>query len=157
ARAIHDFVIENLSNWYVRLCRRRFWKGDYNEDKISAYQTLYNCLVTVAQLSAPIAPFYMDQLFNDLNNETGKINATSVHIADCPVADASAIDKDLEERMAMAQEISSMVLSLRKKEKIRVRQPLAKMMIPALDPKMQHQLEDIKELILSEVNVKELQ
>ena len=157
ARAIHDFVIENLSNWYVRLCRRRFWKGDYSFDKISAYQTLYECLETVAQISAPIAPFYTDQLFKDLNAETGRHNVDSVHISNWPVADRNSIDKDLEERMAMAQEISSMVLSLRKKQKIRVRQPLNKIMIPVLDPKMQHQLEDIKELILSEVNVKELQ
>jgi len=157
ARAIHDFVIENLSNWYVRLCRRRFWKGDYGFDKISAYQTLYECLETIAQISAPIAPFYTDQLFRDLNKETGRHNTDSVHISNWPIADRNAIDKDLEERMAMAQEISSMVLSLRKKQKIRVRQPLNKIMIPVLDPKMQHQLEDIKELILSEVNVKELQ
>jgi len=157
ARAIHDFVIENLSNWYVRLCRRRFWKGEYTFDKISAYQTLYECLETIAQISAPIAPFYTDQLFKDLNAETGRHKSDSVHTSNWPVADRNAIDKDLEERMAMAQEISSMVLSLRKKQKIRVRQPLNKIMIPVLDPKMQHQLEDIKELILSEVNVKELQ
>jgi isoleucyl-tRNA synthetase len=157
ARAIHDFVIENLSNWYVRLCRRRFWKGEYSEDKISAYQTLYECMETVSQLAASIAPFYTDQLFRDLNAETHRINATSVHLTDWPVADHSAIDKDLEERMAMAQEISSLVLSLRKKHKIRVRQPLHRIMIPVLDPKMQHQLEAVKDLILSEVNVKELQ
>jgi isoleucyl-tRNA synthetase len=157
ARAIHDFVIENLSNWYVRLCRRRFWKGEYSEDKISAYQTLYECLETVAKLSASIAPFYMDQLFRDLNSVTGQDEAASVHLSDWPKAERSAIDKDLEERMAMAQEISSLVLSLRKKHRIRVRQPLNKILIPVLDPKMQHHLEDIKELILSEVNVKELQ
>lgn len=157
ARAIHEFVIENLSNWYVRLCRRRFWKGDYSFDKISAYQTLYECLVTVSQLAAPIAPFYTEQLFNDLNRETKQFNTASVHTSNWPKANEKVIDKDLEERMAMAQDISSMVLSLRKKQKIRVRQPLNKIMIPVLDPKMQHQLEDIKELILSEVNVKELQ
>ena len=157
ARAIHDFVIENLSNWYVRLCRRRFWKGDYSFDKISAYQTLYECLETIAKISAPIAPFFTDQLFKDLNAETGRDKSDSVHTSNWPVADRKAIDKDLEERMAMAQDISSMVLSLRKKQKIRVRQPLNKIMIPVLDPKMQHQLEDITELILSEVNVKELQ
>jgi len=157
ARSIHDFVIENLSNWYVRLCRRRFWKGDYSEDKISAYQTLYECLETVAKLSASIAPFYSDQLFRDLNAVTHRNLANSVHLSDWPTPDKSAIDKDLEERMAMAQEISSLVLSLRKKHKIRVRQPLHRIMIPVLDPKMQHQLEDIKDLILSEVNVKELQ
>jgi isoleucyl-tRNA synthetase len=157
ARAIHDFVIENLSNWYVRLCRRRFWKGEYSEDKISAYQTLYECLETVAQLSSCIAPFYTDQLFRDLNTVTHRHKSASVHLTNWPEADSRAIDKDLQERMAMAQEISSLVLSLRKKQKIRVRQPLNKIMIPVLDPKMQHQLENIKELILSEVNVKELQ
>jgi isoleucyl-tRNA synthetase len=157
ARSIHEFVIENLSNWYVRLCRRRFWKGEYTEDKISAYQTLYECLVTVSQLAASIAPFYTDQLFRDLNKVTGINKAQSVHLSDWPIADKSAIDKDLEERMAMAQDASSLVLSLRKKHKIRVRQPLKRIMIPVLDPKMQHQIEAIKDLILSEVNVKELE
>jgi isoleucyl-tRNA synthetase len=157
ARAIADFVIENLSNWYVRLCRRRFWKGDYSADKIAAYQTLYECLQTVAQLASPIAPFFTDQLFRDLNAVTERINAESVHLSDFPLAEVAAIDKDLEERMAIAQEISSMVLSLRKKSKIRVRQPLQKIMIPILDPAMLKHLEAVKELILSEVNVKEME
>ncbi|MGZ5283117.1 MAG: isoleucine--tRNA ligase [Bacteroidia bacterium] len=157
ARAIYDFVIEHLSNWYVRLCRRRFWKGEYSGDKIAAYQTLYECLETVAQLSSSIAPFYSDQLFQDLNNITGRKKAHSVHLTDFPMIEHSAIDKDLEERMAMAQEISSMVLSLRKKEKIRVRQPLQKIMIPILNPRMEAQLHGIEELVLSEVNVKELE
>lgn len=156
-RAIYDFVIEHLSNWYVRLCRRRFWKGEYSKDKISAYQTLYECLVTVAKLSAPISPFYMDQLFRDLNHVTKKEEAVSVHLTDFPTVQHMIINKDLEERMQMAQDISSLVLSLRKKHKVRVRQPLNKMMIPVLDPKMQHQLEDVKNLILSEVNVKQLE
>ncbi len=157
ARAIYDFVIEHLSNWYVRLCRRRFWKGEYSQDKIAAYQTLYECLETIAQLMSSIAPFYADQLFQDLNNITKRKNAVSVHLTDFPQVEESAIDKDLEERMAMAQEISSMVLSLRKKEKIRVRQPLQKIIIPILNPKMERQLHGIEELVLSEVNVKELE
>lgn len=157
ARAIYDFVIEHLSNWYVRLCRRRFWKGEYSDDKIAAYQTLYECLETIAQLMSPIAPFYADQLFQDLNCVTGRKKAVSVHLTDFPMIEHAAIDKDLEERMAMAQEISSMVLSLRKKEKIRVRQPLQKIMIPVLNPKMEAQLHGIEELVLSEVNVKELE
>jgi isoleucyl-tRNA synthetase len=156
-RAIYDFVVDHLSNWYVRLCRRRFWKGEYTKDKIAAYQTLYECLVTVAKLSAPFAPFYMDQLFRDLNAVTSLENAISVHLTDFPTPQHIIINKDLEERMQMAQDISSLVLSLRKKSKIKVRQPLSKIMIPVLDPKMQHQLEDVKNLILSEVNVKQLE
>lgn len=156
-RAIHDFVIDHLSNWYVRLCRRRFWKGDYTSDKIAAYQTLYECMETVSILAAPFAPFYTDRLFKDLNEVSGRFKAESVHLADLPVADDAVIDKDLEERMWMAQEISSMILSLRKKSKIRVRQPLQKVMIPIMDQKMQGQLEEIKELVLSEVNVKEME
>jgi isoleucyl-tRNA synthetase len=156
-RAIEDFVDENLSNWYVRLCRRRFWKGEYEQDKIAAYQTLYECLETIAQLASPIAPFYMDQLFRDLNSLTGRHKAESVHLSDFPKINEKAIDKDLEERMALAQQISSMVLSLRKKSKIRVRQPLNKIMIPVLDPKMEKQLHGVEELILSEVNVKALE
>ena len=157
ARAIQGFVNDNLSNWYVRLCRRRFWKGDYGQDKISAYQTLYQCLETVATLSGPIAPFFMDRLFQDLNKTTNKNTAESVHLAYLPVADQSIIDTGLEERMRLAQDITSMVLSLRKKERIRVRQPLQKVMIPALNDKTKIQLEAIKDLVLAEVNVKELE
>lgn len=156
-RAVEDFVDEHLSNWYVRLCRRRFWKGEYEQDKIAAYQTLYECLETVAQLASPLAPFYMDQLFRDLNSITGRHKVDSVHLSDFPKVDEKVIDKDLEERMALAQQISSMVLSLRKKSKIRVRQPLNKIMIPVLDPKMESQLHGVEELILSEVNVKALE
>ncbi|HNY07487.1 MAG TPA: isoleucine--tRNA ligase [Bacteroidales bacterium] len=156
-RAISDFVDEHLSNWYVRLCRRRFWKGDYTEDKISAYQTLYTCLVTVAQLSAPIAPFFADHLFTDLNNITGKDKAESVHLTNFPVCNNLLIDKDLEERMELAQKISSMVLSLRKRTNNRVRQPLNKLMIPVLDEHFKQQIEKVRSLILSEVNVKEIE
>ena len=157
ARAIQEFVNDNLSNWYVRLCRRRFWKGDYGQDKISAYQTLYTCLETVAVLSAPIAPFFMDRLFQDLNKTTNKNTAESVHLAFLPIADKSVINTDLEERMRLAQDVTSMVLSLRKKERIRVRQPLQKIMIPVLNNKVKTQLEAIKDLVLAEVNVKELE
>jgi isoleucyl-tRNA synthetase len=156
-RAIQDFVNDELSNWYVRLCRRRFWKGEYSQDKIAAYQTLYKCLEVVAQLSASIAPFYMDQLYSDLVAVSGKGNTTSVHLSDFPVANEDAIDTDLEERMAIAQKVSSMVLSLRKKESIKVRQPLQKIMVPILDDKFKRQLEDVEDLILSETNVKELE
>jgi len=156
-RAISDFVDEHLSNWYVRLCRRRFWKGDYTEDKISAYQTLYTCLVTVAQLSAPIAPFFADRLFTDLNNITGKDKADSVHLTNFPVCNNLLINKDLEERMELAQKISSMVLSLRKRTNNRVRQPLNKLMIPVLDEHFKQQIEKVRNLILSEVNVKEIE
>jgi len=155
-RAIQEFVNDELSNWYVRLCRRRFWKGDYSEDKIAAYQTLYKCLEVVAQLSASIAPFYMDQLYSDLIAVSGKGNATSVHLSDFPIAQETAIDSDLEERMAIAQQVSSMVLSLRKKEQIKVRQPLQKIMIPILDEKFKRQLAAVEDLILSETNVKEI-
>lgn len=156
-RAIQDFVSDELSNWYVRLCRRRFWKGDYSEDKIAAYQTLYKCLEVVAQLSASIAPFYMDQLYSDLVAVSGKGNTTSVHLSDFPVVDESAIDTDLEERMAIAQKVSSLVLSLRKRENIKVRQPLQKIMVPILDEKFKRQLEEVEDLILSETNVKQLE
>jgi isoleucyl-tRNA synthetase len=152
-----EFVNDHLSNWYVRLSRRRFWKGEYTRDKISAYQTLYKCLDVVARLSAPIAPYYMDRLFIDLNEVTGKEVQDSVHLTDFPVKDNSLIDKDLEERMQLAQKFSSMVLSLRKKSNIRVRQPLNKIMIPVLDKKFERQLHDVENLILSEVNVKELE
>lgn len=157
ARAISNFVNDNLSNWYVRLCRRRFWKGDYSDDKISAYQTLYTCLETVAKLSAPIAPFFMDQLYQDLNKVTGKDSAESVHLTDFPVADESLIDQDLVEKTHLAQNITSMVFSLRKKENVKVRQPLQKVLIPVLDKKTEEQILAVAELIKQEVNVKELQ
>ncbi len=156
-RAIAEFVDEHLSNWYVRLCRRRFWKGDYTEDKISAYQTLYRCLETVAQLSSPIAPFFTDRMFIDLNSVTKRYDVQSIHLTDFVKADESLIDKDLEERMQLAQKISSMVLSLRKKTNIRVRQPLNKIMVPVLDEKFQNQVQAIESLIKSEVNIKEIE
>ncbi|HNZ43032.1 MAG TPA: isoleucine--tRNA ligase [Bacteroidales bacterium] len=156
-RLIQDFVDEYLSNWYVRLCRRRFWKGDYSKDKISAYQTLYTCLKTIALLTSPIAPFFAEKLFLDLNNVTGKLQFPSVHLAEFPVADNKLVDKDLEERMELAQKISSMVLSLRKKHNLRVRQPLAKIMLPITETKTKVQVEAVKNLILSEVNVKEIE
>ncbi len=155
-RAIQDFVDEHLSNWYVRLSRRRFWKGQYSTDKISAYQTLYNCLVTIAQLSSPIAPFFSEQLFRDLNGVTNKLAFESVHLSDFPLADNSCVNKKLEERMEMAQQFSSMILSLRKKANIRVRQPLQTIMIPVSDAEMAQQIKDVENLILSEVNVKEI-
>lgn len=157
ARSISDFVQENLSNWYVRLCRRRFWKGDYGQDKIAAYQTLYTCLDVVARLSAPIAPFFMDRLYLDLNKATVKEGFESVHLAQFPVANESLIDKGLEVRMQKAQTISSLVLSIRQKEKIKVRQPLQKIMIPVLDENDKKDIEAVSELIKSEVNVKEIQ
>ncbi|MEZ7527656.1 isoleucine--tRNA ligase [Cloacibacterium normanense] len=157
ARAINNFVNDNLSNWYVRLCRRRFWKGDYSEDKISAYQTLYTCLETVAKISAPIAPFFMDQLYQDLNAVTGKDAAESVHLTDFPKVNESLIDQNLVEKTHLAQTITSMVFSLRKKENVKVRQPLQKVMIPVLDKKTEEQILAVSELIKQEVNVKELQ
>ena len=155
-RAIQSFV-DILSNWFVRLSRRRFWKSDDNDDKLSAYQTLYTCLETVAILGSPIAPFFSDQLYRDLNNVTGRNKAESVHLTDFPVANTSFIDKALEERMEAAQLISSMVLSLRKKTNIRVRQPLSKIMIPVKDETMKTQLEKVSHLIMSEVNIKEIE
>ncbi|MBO4739646.1 MAG: isoleucine--tRNA ligase [Bacteroidales bacterium] len=155
-RAIQEFVDSYLSNWYVRLCRRRFWKGEYSEDKISAYQTLYTCLETLSQLMAPIAPFFAERMFCDLNNVTRKINVESVHHTKFPEANETLIDKELEERMQLAQKISSMVLSLRKRNKLRVRQPLAKIMIPAANDHFIAQINAVKELILSEVNVKQI-
>lgn len=155
-RLIQHFVTEYLSNWYVRLCRRRFWKGEYATDKIAAYQTLYTCLTTVAKLSSPIAPFFMDQLFMDLNTVSGKEAASSVHLTDFPVYNDAQVDHQLEKRMRMAQEATSLVLSLRKKEKIRVRQPLQKVMIPVLNEGMHEQLKAVEDLIVSEVNVKEI-
>ena len=153
-RAIQDFVDAHLSNWYVRLSRRRFWRSDDDKDKLSAYQTLYTCLETVARLSSPIAPFFSEQLYRDLNNATGKNAAESVHLTDFPAADTTRIDKALEERMEAAQLISSLVLSLRKKANIRVRQPLSKIMIPVANEEMKAQLEKVAPLIMSEVNIK---
>ncbi len=157
ARAINSFVNDNLSNWYVRLCRRRFWKGDYSEDKISAYQTLYTCLETIAKISAPIAPFFMDRLYQDLNAATGKETAQSVHLTDFPKVDENLIYQNLVEKTHLAQQITSMVFSLRKKENIKVRQPLQKVMIPVLDQKTEEQILAVSDLIKQEVNVKELQ
>ena len=154
-RAIQTFISDHLSNWYVRLCRRRFWKGEYEADKIAAYQTLYHCLETLTILMAPVAPFYSDYLYKILNKDSDK--AISVHLSDFPLVDEKAIDKDLEERMELAQNISSMVLSLRKKEVIKVRQPLQKIMIPVISEGLVEKIEKVKELILSEVNVKEIQ
>ncbi len=156
-RAIESFVDEQLSNWYVRLCRRRFWKGEYEQDKISAYQTLYECLETVIQLTAPIAPFFSDAVFSNLNSVTGKHQVASIHHANFPVANDSFIDAGLEERMQLAQDVCSLVLSLRKKVNIKVRQPLQKILIPVLDPAMQDQLVLIQDLITAEVNVKEIE
>ncbi|GMN09709.1 isoleucine--tRNA ligase [Croceitalea sp. MTPC9] len=157
ARVISDFVQENLSNWYVRLSRRRFWKGDYQHDKISAYQTLYTCLVTVAKLSAPIAPFFMDSLYKDLNKVTGKEGYESVHLANFPEFNASVVNSNLESKMQTAQKISSLVLSIRQKEKIKVRQPLQKIMVPVLNIEQRNEIEAVSDLIKSEVNVKEIE
>ena len=156
-RAIMDFLDQHLSNWYVRLSRRRFWKGDYSEDKISAYQTLYRCLEVIARLSSPIAPFFSERLFLDLNWVSGRLDTDSVHLTDFPEADKSMIDKGLQQRMELAQTISSMVLSLRKKTNIRVRQPLNKIMIPVLSKQFKENVKAVEQLILSEVNVKEIE
>ncbi len=156
-RAISEFVQENLSNWFVRLSRRRFWKGDYQQDKISAYQTLYTCLVEVAKLGAPVAPFFMDRLYKDLNQSTHKENFDSVHLAEFSKYDDKFVDKSLERKMEKAQTISSLVLSLRKKEMIKVRQPLQRVMIPVLDEQQRNEIQAVEDLIKSEVNVKELQ
>jgi isoleucyl-tRNA synthetase len=155
-RAIETFVDEHLSNWYVRLCRRRFWKGTYSEDKIAAYQTLYECIETIARLMAPIAPFFCDRLFRNLNGLTNCFEATSIHHIDFPKADSSKMDAALETRMQLAQDICSLVLSIRKKVNIKVRQPLQKILIPVLDPAMKLSIEQMEELILAEVNVKEI-
>lgn len=156
-RAIQDFVSENLSNWYVRLNRKRFWGGEYSTDKIAAYQTLYLCLETVSRLSAPISPFYMDKLFCDLNRVSGNNNPESVHLVAFPVCDARLIDKELEEKMALAQKVSSMVLGLRRKVNIKVRQPLQKIRIPVSNYDDKEKLEAVENIILPEVNVKELE
>lgn len=156
-RAIETFLDEQLSNWYVRLCRRRFWKGEYEQDKISAYQTLYECLETLSLLIAPISPFFADWLYNNLNKVTNRIDQTSVHLANYPSANLSIIDSDLEERMLMAQDISSLVLSIRKKISIKVRQPLKKILIPILNDAMKQQLELVAPIIINEVNIKEVE
>ncbi|MFM6934636.1 MAG: isoleucine--tRNA ligase [Flavobacteriales bacterium] len=156
-RAIQDFVTEQLSNWYVRLCRRRFWKNDDPSDKLAAYQTLYTCLETVSILASPIAPFFMDQLFQDLNSVSGKNKAESVHLAHFPQVNAANIDQALESQMELAQKSCSLVLGLRKKHSLRVRQPLQKIMIPVLNQEIAGHLMHVKDLILSEVNVKELE
>ena len=156
ARAISEFVQENLSNWYVRLCRRRFWKGEYAQDKIAAYQTLYTCLLTISKLGAPIAPFFMDKLYRDLTLATRSEKYDSVHLAEFPISVDNYVNKMLESKMQKAQTISSLVLSLRKKEMIKVRQPLQKVMIPVLDDNQRAEIEAISDLIKAEVNVKEI-
>jgi isoleucyl-tRNA synthetase len=156
-RAVEDFVDEHLSNWYVRLCRRRFWKGEYEQDKICAYQTLYECLETIVRLMAPISPFFSDAVFQNLNAITNRFNVLSVHHTNFPVADLSVIDEPLEERMQLAQDASSLVLSLRKKVNIKVRQPLQKVLIPVLNRDMKKQLQKVEDLIKAEVNVKEIE
>jgi isoleucyl-tRNA synthetase len=156
-RAISEFVQENMSNWYVRLSRRRFWKGEYKSDKISAYQTLFTCLKTIAQLSAPVAPFFSDRLYKDLTSSTHGDHKESVHLDQFPKQDLSFIDKELEHKMQMAQTISSLALSLRKKEMIKVRQPLKRIMIPVLDPNIKEQIAEVAELIKSEINVKTIE
>ena len=158
ARAIQAFTIDDLSNWHVRLSRRRFWKGDMSADKQSAYQTLVECLQTIAVMGSPIAPFYLDQLHQDIHNGLGKTGvAESVHLAIFPTSNPANIDQDLEARMALAQQISSQVLSLRKREKLRVRQPLRRILVPALHMEMERRLKAVESLIMSEVNVKALE
>lgn len=157
SRAIAHFVTEDLSNWYVRLCRRRFWKGSYEADKIAAYQTLYECLLSVSKMMAPIAPFYADRLYRDLNGITKREPAISVHLADYPKNNAAYINSELEQKMQRAQKITSLVLSLRKREKIKVRQPLQRIMIPVLDKEERHQVKAVSDLIAAEVNVKEVE
>jgi isoleucyl-tRNA synthetase len=156
-RAIEEFVDSQLSNWYVRLCRRRFWKGEYEQDKISAYQTLYECLENIVKLIAPVSPFFADSIFRNLNSVTGRHTDQSVHHTLFPVENTLLIDQDLEERMQMAQDASSLILSIRKKMNIRVRQPLQKALIPVSSQEMQLQLEKVEDLIKAEVNIKEIQ
>jgi isoleucyl-tRNA synthetase len=156
-RLVEEFVDEHLSNWYVRLCRRRFWKGEYGQDKICAYQTLYECLETVVKLIAPVSPFFSDAIFQNLNSVTHRFDAASVHHADFPVSNQAFIDEALEERMQLAQDASSLILSLRKKMNIKVRQPLQKVLIPVLSKSMEEQLKKVEDLIKTEVNVKEVQ
>ena len=157
ARAIQEFVGENLSNWYVRLNRKRFWGGEMDKDKLSAYQTLYTCLESVAKLSAPFAPFISDRIFCDLNAVSGRHSDESVHLSDFPKADESLIDAELEEMMSLAQRISSMVLALRRKVNIKVRQPLTKILVPVLDKATAKHIEAVKNLIMGEVNVKDIE
>ncbi|MBS0012131.1 MAG: isoleucine--tRNA ligase, partial [Bacteroidales bacterium] len=157
ARAIQNFVTEDLSNWYVRLNRKRYWGGEYNKDKIAAYQTLYTCLDTVSRLAAPVAPFYMDRLFTDLNSVTGRHDEHSVHLTDFPTWKDEYIDEELEKRMDIAQKVSSMILGLRRKVGIKVRQPLSRIMIPLTGNKFKERFEAVKDLILSEVNVKDVE
>jgi len=156
-RLIEDFVDQELSNWYVRLSRRRFWKGEYEQDKRSAYQTLYECLETLSKLIAPVSPFFADWLFQNLNRVTGRSPFQSVHFTDFPEIKNAAIDGDLEERMKLAQDASSLILSIRKKINIKVRQPLKKALIPVLNSAMKAQFEKVEALILSEVNIKEIE
>jgi isoleucyl-tRNA synthetase len=156
-RAIDDFVDQQLSNWYVRLCRRRFWKGEYEEDKISAYQTLHECLETICRLTAPISPFFVDAIFTNLNAVTGRFEENSVHHTLFPMVNEAAIDPELEERMQLAQDASSLVLSIRKKVNIKVRQPLQKVLIPVLNAGMKAQIQRVEDLIKAEVNVKEIE
>ena len=156
-RVIEDFVDEQLSNWYVRLCRRRFWKGEYEQDKICAYQTLYECLETIARLIAPVSPFFSDRLFRNLDAITGRFGAASVHHADYPLVNTDVIDEELEERMQLAQDTSSLVLSLRKKVNIKVRQPLQKILIPVTGEAMKAQMAKVEDLVKAEVNVKEVE
>lgn len=156
-RLIQNFTVDQLSNWYVRLCRRRFWKGEYAEDKISAYQTLYTCLETISVLMSPVSPFFADRLYLDLNKSSGKSELNSVHLAKFPTSKEVLINVDLEEKMEIAQQVSSMVLSLRQTNKLKVRQPLQKIMVPILDSNFESQITEVKDIILSEVNVKELE
>ena len=156
-RLIQDFVMDHLSNWYVRLGRKRYWGGEYDDDKISAYQTLYTCLLTISKLASPIAPFYMDKLYRDLISVTEKESFSSVHLAHFPQADESLIDKSLEERMEMAQNISSMILSLRRKVSLKVRQPLQKIMMPVISTDFVEQVEKVKHIIMTETNIKEVE
>jgi isoleucyl-tRNA synthetase len=156
-RLLSTFVIEDLSNWYVRLCRRRFWKGSYESDKIAAYQTLYTCLATVSKLIAPVAPFYADRLYQDLDKTTQKEQCSSVHLAYFPDVNSAFIDPKLEQKMQRAQRIVSLVLSIRKKEKIKVRQPLQRVLIPVLDAEEKREIEEISALIAAEVNVKSIE
>lgn len=156
-RSISDFVTEHLSNWYVRLNRKRFWGGEYNNDKIAAFQTLYTCIKTVSVLSSPIAPFYSDKIFRDLNRVTNQLPVESVHLAEFPAYNSALINKSLEERMELAQKISSMVLSLRRKVNTKVRQPLSKILLPVLDNGFKNKIEAVRNLVLSEINVKEIE
>jgi len=156
-RVVEDFVDEHLSNWYVRLCRRRFWKGEYEHDKVCAYQTLYECLETILRLIAPISPFFSDAIFSNLNAITGRFKVESIHHADFPVSNKKLIDASLEERMQLAQDASSLILSLRKKQNIKVRQPLQKVLIPVLNAAMKEQMKKVEDLVKAEVNVKEIE